>query len=270
MCFLVQQPGRKQQKHDRRAQLTCPLATCARSYASLPRYLAALALSLGALLMSSCGPGPGQTAGQHLARSQAAVLTYVAIGASETFGIGADDPYTENWPDQLASLLKRPVHVLNLGVPGITIHAALQAELPVALDLHPGLVTLWLAVNDLATSVALPDYSHDLDLVLARLQKAAPRAEIAVGNVPDLTSVPFFSAFPPLLLRQQMRAYNGAIASIVRRHHVLLVDLSGQGYDLQTFPQYVSRDGLHPSSIGYLQLAELFYEALQKKGFAAR
>jgi lysophospholipase L1-like esterase len=197
------------------------------------------------------------------------VLTYVAIGASDTFGIGTDDPYSENWPGQLASLFKQPVHVLNLGIPGITLHAALQAELPVALDAHPGLVTVWLAVNDLATGVALPNYSHDLDTLLTRLQAAAPRAQIAVGNLPDLTSVPFFAAFQPLILRQEIRAYNGAIASLVKRHHALLVDLSGQRYNLQVFPQYISRDGLHPSSIGYLQLAELFYEALQKKGFAA-
>jgi len=240
-----------------------------RASAGSLRRTATLALCMAVLLLCSCRSGSGQAAGEHAAHTQAAVLTYVAIGASETFGIGAQDPYNENWPGQLASLLQRPVHVVNLGVPGITLHAALQTELPVALDVHPALVTIWLAVNDLANAVAVPDYSHDLDTLLARLQAAAPRAEIAVGNVPDLSSVPFFSTSPPALLRQQMHAYNGAIAGIVRRHHALLVDLSGRGYNLQEFPEYISRDGLHPSSIGYLQLAELFYQALQKKGLPA-
>jgi lysophospholipase L1-like esterase len=229
-----------------------------------------LALALGALLLSSCSIGAGLSAGQSPLHSQPGALTYVAIGASDTFGVGADDPYTESWPDQLVLLLKEPVHLLNLGVPGMTVHAALRAELPVALDTHPGLVTVWLAVNDLADGVRPSDYSHDLDTLLARLQAVAPHAQIAVGNVPDLTSVPFFSAENPQTLRQRIEAYNGVIASIVGRHQGLLVDLSGQGYNLQAFPQYISHDGLHPSSIGYLQLAELFYEALQKKEFPGR
>ncbi|MBV9615361.1 MAG: hypothetical protein JO031_07895, partial [Ktedonobacteraceae bacterium] len=39
----------------------------------------------------------------------AAKLTYVAIGASDTFGIGADDPQTQNWPFDLSTLLGRQV-----------------------------------------------------------------------------------------------------------------------------------------------------------------
>jgi lysophospholipase L1-like esterase len=260
ICFFVQQAIRKQQNQQTQVRQT--------AWTSLSVYLAALAL--GALLCSGCATAAGPSVGQSPLHSQAGVLTYVAIGASDTFGVGADDPYTENWPDQLAFLLKRPVHLLNLGVPGMTVHAALRAELPVALDAHPGLVTVWLAVNDLASGVTLPDYSHDLDSLLGRLQAMAPHAQVAVGNVPDLTSVPFFSGENPLNLRQRVTAYNGVISNIVGRHHALLVDLSGQGYNLQAFPQYISHDGLHPSSIGYLQLAELFYEALQKKDFPGR
>jgi lysophospholipase L1-like esterase len=232
---------------------------------SLSTRLAVLALALCALLASACGKGAGSPVAQTPARSQVHTLTYVAIGASDTFGVGAGDPYTDNWPSQLTLLLKQPVHLINLGVPGITVHTALSAELPVALDTHPDLVTVWLAVNDLATNVPVADYSRDLDTLLSRLQAVAPHARIAVGNVPDLTSVPFFSSYNPVTLRQEITAYNGAIARIVGRHHAILVDLSGKGYNLQEFPQYISSDGLHPSSIGYLQIAELFYEALQKK-----
>lgn len=227
--------------------------------------LALLALSLCALLLSACGKSAGSPVTHIPVQNRAHALTYVAIGASDTFGVGAGDPYTDNWPSQLTLLLKQPVHLINLGVPGMTVHTALSAELPVALDARPDLVTVWLAVNDLATGVSVADYSHDLDTLLSRLQAAAPRARIAVGNVPDLTSVPFFYSYNPLTLRQEITAYNGAIAGIVGRHHAILVDLSGKGYNLQQFPQYISNDGLHPSSIGYLQIAQMFYEALQKK-----
>ncbi len=188
----------------------------------------------------------------------------MAIGASDTFGIGTDDPYTQNWASDLTTLLGNQMHLVNLGIPGMTLDVALDAELPIALEAHPALVTIWLAVNDLAAQVPLTNYEHDLDLMLTRLQTAAPQARIAVGNVPDLTSVPFFASYDQTDLRQNIDAFNNVIARVVKHHHVILVDLSGQGYNLQTFPQYLSRDGLHPSAVGYAQLAQLFYQALRK------
>lgn len=221
-------------------------------------------LCICALTLSSCtskATQTGQTQGQ---TSSPPTLTYVAIGASDTFGIGTSNPYTQNWAADLATMLGNHTHLINLGIPDITVNAALTTELPVALDSHPQLVTIWLAVNDLADHVPVENYSHDLDLLLQRLQTASPHAQIEVGNVPDLTSVPAFYDENPFDLRDRIDAYNSAISSIVQRHHVILVDLSAQKYNLQEFPQYISNDGLHPSAAGYLRLAELFYEPLQK------
>ena len=187
----------------------------------------------------------------------------MAIGASDTFGVGANDPYAENWPSDLTELIGGRVHLLNLGVPSMTVHNALNTELPIALTTHPNLVTIWLAVNDLATHVSVGSYGHDLDTLLSRLQRVVPNAKVEVGNVPDLSSVPFFSTYNQSTLQQEMSAYNRVIASMVKRHHAVLVDLSGQGYNLQEFPQYISGDGLHPSTSGYLQIARLFYQAFQ-------
>lgn len=220
------------------------------------------------LLLTGCAQAQAtvQQAGaaSHGAAQQAPKqLTYVAIGASDTFGIGTDDPYTENWPTDLANLLGSNVHLINLGIPEIRIHEALRLELPVALDSHPDLRTIWLAVNDLANHVPLDSYAHDLDLMLSRLQAAAPHARIAVANVPDLTLLPYFASFERQALRQLIQNYNTAIADIVNRHHVILVDLSQQGYNLKAHPEYISSDGLHPNDLGYQQLAKLFYQALQ-------
>lgn len=222
-------------------------------------------LCLCALGLSACGQHAGSTPTQGTAQQgQSAASTYVAIGASDTFGSGTNDPYTQNWPTDLVGLLKQHVHLINLGIPGITLHEALTSELPIALDAHPTLVTVWLSVNDLAAHVPVGSYKHDLDTLLSRLQAAAPHARIAVGNVPDLTSVPFFYSANPVTLRARSAAYNAAIASVVSSHRVILVDLSTQGYNLQTHPEYISSDGLHPNALGYDKLAELFYDALRK------
>lgn len=217
------------------------------------------------LFLVGCNPtgvnsGGSATVVQQVPRAR---LTYIAIGASDTFGIGADDPQTENWPTDLAAKLGPDVDLVNLGVPGITVHQALTIELPIALDAHPQLVTIWLAVNDIIDKAPLASYSHDLDLMLTRLQKTNPGVRIVVGNVPNLTQLPYFASYDQASLSQTIQVYNAAIASIVARHSATLVNLFQQWQQLRSHPEYISDDGLHPSTLGYTHLAELFYQALQ-------
>ncbi len=191
-------------------------------------------------------------------------LTYVAIGASDTFGIGTDDPQTESWPADLAGKLGTDVRFINLGIPGVDASGALHSELPIAIDSHPDLITIWLAVNDIADNVSVTEYSHNLDAVLQQLHAAAPNARIAMANVPDLTLLPHFQSFDQQSLRNKIVAYNALIATLVQRYHVLLIDLYKRWTDLATHPEYISDDGFHPNAIGYTRLAEIFYQVLQE------
>ena len=226
-------------------------------------------LSFLILFLASCGQSQeGQSSyssnPKQVNQASHSQITYVAIGASDTFGIGTSDPYTQNWPSDLAEKLGSGVHLINLGIPGVTLHDALSTELPVALDSHPELVTIWLAVNDLADKVPINSYSYDLNLILNRLQSNVPNARILIANVPDLTLLPYFATFNQQVLQKDIQEYNRAIANIVQQHHVILVDLSQQNYNLKEHPEYISNDGLHPTDLGYLQLAELFYKTLQQ------
>src|SRR5216683_914427 len=157
-------------------------------------------------------------------------ITYVAIGASDTFGIGTSDPYIENWPTDLADKLGQKVHLINLGIPGITLHDALNLELPVALDSHPELVTIWLGVNDIVNRVPINSYSYDLDLMLTRLESQAPSAHILIANIPDLTLLPYFTSYNQQILHQIIEEYNVTIAHEVQQHHAILVNLSQQNH----------------------------------------
>ncbi len=228
----------------------------------------ALLLCLFVLFLGSCSSliSGGATGTQPVVVQQVpkARLTYVAIGASDTFGVGADDPSTQNWPADLAAKMGSGVRLVNLGIPGILLHQALSVEVPIALDARPDLITIWLAVNDLADNVPIASYSNDLDLLVSRIQAAAPHARIAIANVPDLTLLPYFLNSADLqTISTQVQAYNAAIAAIVKRHHIIEVDLYAQWSGLRTHPEYISGDGLHPSTLGYTQIAELFSQALQ-------
>jgi len=230
------------------------------------RYGALLLTLLLLCFLSGCGLWPAQTTSKRDATPPQHQLTYVAIGASDTFGFGSSDPYNQNWATDLAGKLGSRYHLINLGIPSMHLHDALTSELPVALDAHPDLVTIWLAVNDLADNVPVQSYARDLNTLLQRLQANNPQVRIAMANVPDLTLLPHFAkqtAADPQALQQSILAYNTVIAAAARQHHTILIDLSQARYDLQHHPEYISNDGLHPTRLGYEQLALIFYEALQ-------
>ncbi len=191
-------------------------------------------------------------------------LTYVAIGASDTYGIGTDDPQTQSWPADLSTKLGDGVHLINLGIPGVHADSALNVEVPIALDSHPDIVTLWLAVNDLADNVSLTDYTRSMDSILSRLQQLTPHTRIAIANVPDVTVLPRFQTENAQALHERITAYNTVIASLVQKHHALLVDLYTRWQDLANHPDYISNDGFHPNALGYAAIATIFYQVLQE------
>lgn len=230
-------------------------------------YFAALCLLL--LFLGGCAAGTARPS--TVQQNPPARLLYVAIGASDTFGLGADDPQTENWAADLARELGSGTRLINLGIPGITLHQALNLELPVALDTHPNLITIWLAVNDIGNYVTPNGYAHDLEILLDRLQTADPHAIIAIANAPDLHLLPYFEErYDFGYISAQIQAYNAIIASAASRHHILLIDLYSQRVTMSEHPEYVSGDGFHPSTLGYKQIANQFYRTLQqaKRGTA--
>lgn len=183
-------------------------------------------------------------------------LTYVALGASDSVGVGASSPDTENWPAVLHRKLPAGSRLVNLGVSGSLIRQALDQQLPVALDTDPDLITIWLAVNDYGARVPLPRYAADLDLLLSTL-RATTRAAILVGNVPDLGVLPVAARFD----LRDIERWNRAIAELARRHGAVLVDLRPIWQEIAQHPEYISSDGFHPSTTGYQRLADVFYAA---------
>ncbi|MFN8635706.1 MAG: SGNH/GDSL hydrolase family protein [Chloroflexota bacterium] len=181
-------------------------------------------------------------------------LTYVAIGASDTAGVGATVPDRESWPAVLQSRLPAGSRLVNLGVSGTLLQQALDQELPVALDANPDLVTVWLAVNDYGAGVPLERYSAQLDTLLGALQTQT-HALVLVGNIPPLDALPAAARFD----LKAVGAWNAAIADSVQRHGATLVDLSSSWSEVRDHPEYISSDGFHPSTLGYRRLAEIFY-----------
>lgn len=230
-------------------------------------------LFLALTLFSAACSAPAAT--QQRTTTQASVISqpivYTALGASDAVGIGAALPDSQGYVFLLTQHLAKGTHTVNLGISGIHLHEALQKELPIALSTNPRLVTIWLVANDFIAHVPLASYTQDLTTLLQRLQ-AQTQASIYIANLPDLTLLPSVaksitaSKQTVSQVRLEIQQWNAQIASVAKKYHATVVDLYQTGSQITAHPEYVSRDGFHPSAAGYARLASYFWDAIRKNG----
>jgi lysophospholipase L1-like esterase len=199
------------------------------------------------------------------------MLKYIALGASDSVGVGTSQPSKDGWVPKFASLINAQ-QLVNLGQSGSTLANAMREQLPKVFDQKSNVVTIWLAVNDFNQQIFNPsiltDYRSDLNKMLSQLRtKLNQNTRILVGNIPDLSQVSIYTSFgiPKQLLGMQIKQWNDAIDDIVDRNQCELVDLFAHWKELALHPEYISFDGFHPSANGYTRLAEIFYQQYSKK-----
>lgn len=207
-------------------------------------------------------------------------IVYVAIGASETAGVGTREPFRDAWPKVLWREALSDAVLYDFGVPGSTVAQALQEQVPEAVAADPDVATVWLNVNDLVDLVPVDRYESSLDRVVGQLRDAG--AEVYVANAPVLTSLPLYLAClpdppagaitcpidrtlsPPDVVERATLDYNAAIARVAERHGATVVDLHALGDLAGSDPAFVSEDGFHPSTEGAERIADLFASAISK------
>ena len=226
---------------------------------------------------STSVPAPSASSSASSPPAKAAPRVYVAVGASETAGVGADHPRTQAWPRVLHDRALPGTRLVTLGVPGATVQDGLTEQLPRALAADPDVVTVWLAVNDVLNLVPVTDYEAGLRSLVHALRRDG-RTEVLVGNVPPLDRLPAYrTCLPGSHLRavtcvlplvptpRQVRAlvaeYNAAIARVVAAEGAVAVDLSGDpGRPVSAL---TADDGFHPSTGGHRVIAAAFARALR-------
>lgn len=176
-------------------------------------------------------------------------LRWVVLAASDA-APGPDGP---TWPEMVvADLAPASIELRNASVGALTIDLA-DRELPVILAEEFEIATVWLAINDLVAGRPLPDYLGDLDRLLGAL--AQPGRSLAVGNVPDLATVPLLATLVDLeALRAACLRWNDGIAAVAAVHGAAVIDLSGRPVTADD----LAPDGFHPSQAGQRRLAAAF------------
>ena len=241
---------------------------------------------LSCLLLVACTT----TSAAHVAPNasgSSSPIVYAAIGASETVGVGAADPVSDAWPQVLfREALPESAVLYNFGGPGATVASALGDEVPEAISVEPTLVTVWLNVNDLIAGVSASAYENELERLVHTMRRGGA-ATVLVANTPYLDRLPAYldcRAGPPppgiqcppglalpgtAQLNAEVGEYNTAIARVVEHEGAILVDLHAQGEVPDVHPDWVSSDGFHPSTSGYIAIEQVFATALKNEGQSA-
>jgi acyl-CoA thioesterase I len=235
-------------------------------------------LAAAVVALTACATGAQDVTPETRSTSGRPVV-YVAIGASETAGVGTRDPFRDAFPQQLFQLLDHTALMYSFGLPGETTKGALRDELPAALAVRPTLATVWLNVDDLAAGVPVADYEARMDQIVGGLRGAGAR--VLIANTPHLDRLPAYFACqpnpparspkcplgsvtlpPPDEVDAQVQAYNAAIARVAQRNGATVVDVYAPGQVPDQHPEYLSSDGFHPSTAGAAAIAEAFAAAL--------
>ena len=206
-------------------------------------------------------------------------VIYVAIGASETAGVGTSDPFSEAWPKVLWRDALPEAVLYDLGRAGSTLSEALIEQSGQAVELQPDVVTVWLNVNDLVAQVPVESYERDLGTMLSLLGEGG--ATVLVATTPRIDSLPLYLAcgpdppanapacpVPDLTLptptevRNAVAGYNDASERVATETGAIVVDLQVYGDAPIEHPEWIAEDGFHPSTEGAIAIARAFEQAL--------
>ncbi len=193
-----------------------------------------------------------------------AYLRYVALGDSQTEGLGDGDDLTgpRGFADRLAEHLCRhepAVQYANLAVRGRLAAQIHAGQLAPALALRPDLATVVAGVNDLLR----PRFDADevaghLEAMFAAL--TAQGAHVATITIPDPARISPLAR--PLVPR--VTALNQRIRQAAGRHGVTVAETAL--HPVASDPRLWSADRLHAGSLGHERIAAALAHALHLPG----
>lgn len=221
----------------------------------LPFLLLPVALAAcGSPLASAPTPTPASVAhsGQP-SLAPPAPGSYAALGASETYGVGAT-PNTNGYAYLVAKSLHAR-HFVDVGIPGTTLTAGYDTELMNALAIRPQVCTVFFGVNDIRAGISLTAFVQDLHDFVATLRQA--RCQVLIVGIPDLAHVPAVAHSGFGNLEGIVNSWNGGMERVARQTGSHFLDLRQYSAELAFHPEYVAADGLHPSNAGHARLAQI-------------
>ena len=179
-------------------------------------------------------------------------LRLLLVGESTVAGVGVDcqqEALAGRLAEQLASRTGRPVVWQALGENGITATQALERLLPQVSGQYFDMVVLVFGVNDTTHFTSSVRWQSSLETLAVAFQGRGCRVAFTA-----VAPMQHFSALPWLL-----RHMLGLRAAILDRQLSTVATKLAVPHcrvELEFSPQYLARDGYHPSALGYRVWAE--------------
>lgn len=223
------------------------------------------------LVLTACSTATGSTAATQPAVTPTATASsgrllppvpgaYAALGASETYGVGAQ-PHTKGY----AYMVARSLHAhpfVDMGIPGTTLDAGYQSEVTGALAIRPQLCTVFFGFNDARAGVTRAAFLADLNDLVVTLRRA--RCHVLVVGLPDVSILPAVRQQHIPGVHRLVVSWNKGMKSIARKDGATFLDLAPYSKELAQHPSYVSSDGLHPSNAGHRRLAAVVVSEVRR------
>ncbi|MGC5324716.1 SGNH/GDSL hydrolase family protein [Brevibacillus sp. SYSU BS000544] len=192
---------------------------------------------------------------------------FVAIGDSVTKGIGdeVNNIPCRSWADHLALEWQNKntsFYYENLAIRGLTAAEVRETQLEKAVSLQPDIVSVVAGGNDVLKSVWNPTiFEREFTFMLERLSQTG--ATIISSTVPDFPVLRKLPDQKAEQVRIQLQELNELIRKSCEKYTILCSDIWRAPFTMDHSGW--SEDGIHPNSIGYMQLAQFIKEDLLNK-----
>jgi acyl-CoA thioesterase-1 len=178
-------------------------------------------------------------------------FTYVALGDSTAQAIGTSNPqngYVGLLAQRIRQQTGQKVRLINLSVSGARIQDVLDKQLAELKNYKPDLVTIEIGANNV-TAYNASQFKTQFDLLASQLPKNT-----------YVATMPYFGG--RVRDNKQALAASSLIQAAVQSNNLHLVNLQQITRERQSIHDY-SADLFHPSTHGYINWADAFWQVIQ-------
>ncbi len=200
--------------------------------------------------------------------NNADTISYLALGDSYT--IGTEIAFSENYPSQIAQALKDSLNA-EVDLKVIAQNAWRADDLKRAIKRATlkdqyDLVTLLIGVNNQYQGWDVKDFKPEfLDLLDTAIQFAnGNKSKVSVFSIPNYGVTPF-GAEKREQITSELQVYNQAIDSMCQLIGVDFYDVFEVSLEAEKNPDFVAKDGLHPTKQQYAKWVEPYLKAIIQK-----
>jgi hypothetical protein len=207
----------------------------------------AIVALVAVVALSACSTGSKSAKGPPSAASTGPVITVLALGGSATEGDGVDDRLRDAWPYLVFdAAFARSTIFVNGALDGATLQHAIAAQVPLAAQVKPDVVEVWLGADDVTAATPIPLFRAEFRRLLDLLHSSGAR-RILVADLPSALG--------------NTAPYNAAIHAEVTRAKAELVSLSTTAITVEP------TDGLtpQPDTASHRLIAAAFERQLAAK-----